>query len=128
PEMDGFQATAEIRRREDDDHHTPIIAMTANAMKGDRERCLQAGMDDYVSKPVRIAELQGALARALDAVPVPIQDRVVVLPAFMSSSGGVIDMAMLERLRKLNRPGRENAVMELVACFLEDTPPRLAAL
>jgi signal transduction histidine kinase/DNA-binding response OmpR family regulator len=130
PEMDGFQATAEIRQREDDDHHTPIIAMTANAMKGDRERCLQAGMDDYVSKPVRIADLQSALARALetDAVPVPIQDHLVVRPAFISTSGGVIDLAMLERLRKLNRPGRENAMMELVACFLEDTPPRLAAL
>jgi len=61
PEVDGFEATALIRKMEGKSAHTPIIAMTANAMQGDRERCLAAGMDDYVAKPVRPKELQAVL-------------------------------------------------------------------
>jgi len=63
PEMDGFEATRAIRNREmSTGHHVPIVAMTAHAMKGDRERCLAAGMDDYLAKPVQRSELDRVLA------------------------------------------------------------------
>ncbi|MCC7372131.1 MAG: GAF domain-containing protein [Chloroflexi bacterium] len=63
PDVDGFEATAAIREHETSGHRTPIIAMTASAMQGDRERCLTAGMDDYLSKPVQIDALRAALER-----------------------------------------------------------------
>jgi CheY-like chemotaxis protein len=73
PEMDGFEATQEIRRRERSGVHHPIIAMTANATQGDRERCLDAGMDDYVSKPIRKADFTEALGRHLPKNIKPIE-------------------------------------------------------
>jgi CheY-like chemotaxis protein len=64
PRMDGFEATGVIRQLEaESGRHTPIVAMTANAMEGERELCLRAGMDDYVPKPVRLEQLREVLGR-----------------------------------------------------------------
>jgi CheY-like chemotaxis protein len=65
--MDGYQATLELRRREHAGRRTPVIAMTAHTMDVERQRCLDAGMDDYVSKPMRHADLTAALRRWIPA-------------------------------------------------------------
>src|SRR5262249_32414180 len=76
PVMDGLAATAAIRRFEEKaGTHTPIVAMTAHAMKGDRERCLEAGMDGYVAKPIRTGELQRVLSEVLGSWRSPTIDQ-----------------------------------------------------
>ncbi|MBV9766675.1 MAG: response regulator [Acidobacteriaceae bacterium] len=71
PEMDGFEATAEIRKLETESTHVPIVAVTANAMSGDRNRCLDAGMDDYMSKPIDLHQLSEILRRWTEAAAKP---------------------------------------------------------
>ena len=106
PEMDGFQATAELRKREGDRKHTPVVAMTASALEGDREKCLSAGMDDYIAKPVRIEDFEKVLAR-WDVV---------------------VDAAALATLRELGGAGNPGYLDGLISDFLEDSSKRLEAL
>jgi CheY-like chemotaxis protein/HPt (histidine-containing phosphotransfer) domain-containing protein len=96
PELDGYEATARIRRRERDGTHVPIVAMTANTMEGDRERCIAAGMDDYLPKPLRVEELEDALRRALGnggAAAGPLVDREL-LDELMDD--GALDASLME--------------------------------
>jgi CheY-like chemotaxis protein len=70
PKMDGFQTTRMIRDREKETGlHLPIIAMTAHAMKGDREKCLAVGMDDYIAKPLNVKQLSETIARVMSSLP-----------------------------------------------------------
>jgi CheY-like chemotaxis protein/HPt (histidine-containing phosphotransfer) domain-containing protein len=85
PELDGYETTREIRRSEQGGSRTPIIAMTANSMQGERERCLAAGMDDYLTKPLRFRPLKGALARWVSKPPVDLPARD---PASLTSAAG----------------------------------------
>jgi CheY-like chemotaxis protein len=71
PELDGYETARTIRQREDESTHLPIIAATAHSMSGDREKCLAAGMDGYIAKPFRAAELTEALARAINSSQQP---------------------------------------------------------
>src|SRR5262249_38933460 len=122
PEMDGLEASREITRRWPRESRPWIVAMTANAMQGDRELCLAAGMDDYVSRPIRVEELIRAVERS--AVRDPdvartatsvraAQDRAATEP----TSGEVLDMAAFERLRTTMGTGFD----ELLSTFVEDS-------
>jgi signal transduction histidine kinase/CheY-like chemotaxis protein/HPt (histidine-containing phosphotransfer) domain-containing protein len=128
PVMDGFKATAEIRRRMKEDDRIPIIAMTAHAMVGDRERMLEADMDDYLSKPVLREDLAEMLERWL---PQPETDEATSSGETMTTMphGGphpAIDPSALDELRQLDE-GAE-ILGELIDIYLEDTPQRLEAL
>jgi len=100
PGVDGFDATREIRRREAEGPRVPIVALTANALRGDRERCLAAGMDDYLAKPTDLGLLQQTLER--HAKPAP--DEKPIAPA--SESGArLVDQQALSTLKDLERDG-----------------------
>jgi len=70
PVMDGYEATEEIRRREGDQKHTPIVALTAHAVASNRQRCLEIGMDDFVTKPVTTDQLRRVLENWINPTPV----------------------------------------------------------
>ena len=120
PEMDGYEATQEIRRQEAGGQRLRIIAMTANSMAGDREKCIESGMDDYVSKPVRIEELASALHRAREAAPTAPEPEADDSP---------IDQDSVAQLRALEEDGEEESVLtELITLFFRDAPGTLDRL
>ncbi len=124
PQTDGFEATRMIRALEGT-RHTPIIALTASAMRGDRERCLAAGMDDYVPKPVSPEQLEAAIRRWVPE-PVAARPAAVVADAVASATaGGPIDWEVLADLLAMTRP---DFLQELLALFLRDSRKMLADL
>jgi two-component system, sensor histidine kinase and response regulator len=115
PVMDGLQATAYIREKErESGAHVPIVAMTAHAMKGDRERCLEGGMDGYISKPITPGGLAKAIAEALSI-------SAIVKPApGVATKGEKMDEQMLARFG-----GDADLLKELAELFMQSCPQML---
>ncbi len=128
PEMDGLEATAKIRQRESEQasRRLPIIAMTANAMPGDRETCLNAGMDDYLSKPVNRNSLKATLARWIPIQTTCNEQKDPVASESREPSHECVDPAVLADLRQLDLSC--GLLSTLITHFVEDGPTRLAAL
>jgi CheY-like chemotaxis protein len=138
PEMDGFEATRRIRQREGEkgmstQARQPIVAVTANAIEGDRERCLAAGMDDYLSKPFNKADLHALLLRWLPlettvagGEPAPAAARAELHAEAVDA--GFVDDAVLDRLAALQRPGKVGIVEQVIGLYLDNSGRALAAL
>jgi len=127
PEMDGMEATREIRRRWTPERQPRIIALTANAMHGDREACLSAGMNDYISKPVQIEELHAALERWGS------KQRGSVRPPPPDTPGDIANPATVNPekvafLRRFEQSRGSHVVTGLIELFRKDTTKRMAAL
>jgi PAS domain S-box-containing protein len=125
PEMDGFETTRAIRQNQEPGSHLPIIAMTASAMKGDRERCLEAGMDDYISKPVQPEALLEAVARWTsdrdDEIPQPVVVEVE------ETADSPLNLNRLKELQSvLGEP--DGFLQELIDIFLSEVPKRLESI
>jgi signal transduction histidine kinase/CheY-like chemotaxis protein len=116
PEMDGLAATTAIRQREKNSGlHLPIFAMTAHAMKGDRERCLESGMDGYITKPVRFSDIEQTLAGLAETAVAPAK------PAAKTASWNKTEA--LDRIG-----GDEELLQDLCQIFLEESPKLLQKL
>ena len=129
PVMSGFQATESIRALDDVKRRSiPIVAMTANALQGDRERCLEVGMNDYLSKPVQLEDLGRVLeqwAPVERAHPSETEEGIAMNDA---KQDNLLDQSVLASLRELGGEDDPGLFVELVELFLEDTPSRISDL
>ncbi len=125
PIMTGFEATREIRSsKEERLQRLPIIAMTAQAMPGDRERCLKVGMNDYLPKPVRKEDIGRMIQKWVRASQKVSRAPVTTLESTME----ILDQTVIEALRELGGDDDPELFAELVGLFLSDTPERIKEL
>jgi two-component system, sensor histidine kinase and response regulator len=126
--MDGLEATAVIRKREGEQgsRRLPIIAMTANAMRGDREKCLAAGMDDYLAKPAKLEQIEATLTKWLSGRSTPAEQKEPVPPVRQESAHECVDASVLTELRQLDMSC--GLLSTLITNFLRDVPNRLDVL
>ena len=135
PGLDGYEATAEIRRRQGASDRTPIIALTAGAMESDRDRCIAAGMNDHLSKPLRLKALEDLLRRwvpdgrrhTVDLGQVNETQRSVVRGTD-GERPSILDPVILDRLETLGGTTGSNLITEVAALFVSDSDARLSAL
>jgi PAS domain S-box-containing protein len=125
PEMDGYEATLAIREQMRERGRVPIVAMTAHAMQGDREKCLDAGMDDYLPKPVKLDALRAMLEK-WGEVGRPLEEPEEEHREAEGTGGGPINMATLEELRELQGESAEDVLVELIQLFLQTSPQTCA--
>jgi CheY-like chemotaxis protein len=120
PELDGYEVTRRIRAWEAETRRPPvyIIAVTAHALEGDRERCVNAGMNDYITKPVHMAQLEAALNRAL-------KPRA---GAAAAAGATVLDPVCLAGLKELREPGQPDPLTELFDLFRRESARCVASL
>ena len=129
PRMDGYQATAEIRRREAGQRHVPIFALTASALVEDREKCIAAGMDDYLAKPVKHRDLEDMLDRWLAREAAGTTPAEVVAGSPLLDTDGALDMDQLDCLRQLAAASGDPTFLQgLVDRYLDGAASRLAEL
>ena len=125
PEMDGLEATRKIHQRWSEDQRPRIIAMTGNALLGDREKCLEAGMDDYISKPVRIRELQSVLERWAGRI---VKKSDTSFFARQGIRSHLLDESLIAELRGLPPADGATMLKELIDLFLESAPQRITQI
>ncbi|MFL6833975.1 MAG: response regulator [Xanthobacteraceae bacterium] len=126
PEMDGLEASRAICARWAASERPCIIAMTAEAMQGDRDKCLAAGMDDYIVKPVTLDQLAAALAKCRPLAATTAPEAAAAPPVEKQTAGTALDRDVLDQLRE--DLGGTAALREVIRSFLDQTPSVLTAL
>ena len=124
PELDGMDCARIICERWTRDRRPVIIAMTGNALMGDREKCLASGMDDYISKPVRIADLQAAIER-WGPTKVVKHDTSYFMRNPSDLSPGLLDEGIIAELREMSPTNGVSMLVELIDLYIESAPARV---